>query len=125
MNMKNNMQDKVCLVTGANAGLGKATALALAKMGGTVIMVARSQARGEAALAEVRQAGGSDKVQLLLADLSSMESVRQLAATVQASYGRLDVLVNNAGAVFQRPSGVGGWLRNDVCPQPSELLFTD
>ncbi|MBK8906017.1 MAG: SDR family oxidoreductase [Anaerolineaceae bacterium] len=95
------MKEKVCLVTGANAGLGKATALVLAKMGATVIMVARSQARGEAALAEVRQASGSDKVHLLLADLSSKASVRQLAATVQASYDRLDVLVNNAGAVFQ------------------------
>lgn len=73
-------------------------------------MVARSQARGEAALAEVRQAGGSDKVQLLLANLSSMESVRRLTATVQASYGRLDVLVNNAGAVFNdRQVSVDGY----------------
>jgi NAD(P)-dependent dehydrogenase (short-subunit alcohol dehydrogenase family) len=125
-NSDKTMQDKVCLVTGANAGLGKATALALAKMGGIVIMVARSQARGEAALAEVRQASGSDKVQLLLADLSSMESVRQLAATVQASYGRLDVLVNNAGAVFQdRQVSVDGYEMTFALNHLSYFLLTN
>ena len=126
MNMKNNMQDKVCLVTGANAGLGKVTALELARMGATVIMVARSQARGEAALAEVRQAGGSDKVQLLLADLSSIASVRQLAATVQASYDRLDVLVNNAGAVFNdRQVSVDGYEMTFALNHLSYFLLTN
>jgi NAD(P)-dependent dehydrogenase (short-subunit alcohol dehydrogenase family) len=125
-NSDKTMQDKVCLVTGANAGLGKATALALAKMGATVVMVARSQARGEAALAGVRQASGSDKVQLLLADLSSMESVRQLAATVQASYGRLDVLVNNAGAMFNdRQVSVDGYEMTFALNHLSYFLLTN
>ena len=125
-NSDKTMQDKVCLVTGANAGLGKATALALAKMGGIVIMVARSQARGEAALAEVRQASGSNNVQLLLADLSSMESVRQLAATVQASYGRLDVLVNNAGAMFNdRQVSVDGYEMTFALNHLSYFLLTN
>lgn len=95
-------QDSVCLVTGANSGIGKATAAALAAAGATVVMVARSQARGEAALAEVRQASGNDRLTLLLADLSSQTAVRQLAATFRQQFSRLDVLVNNAGALFMR-----------------------
>ncbi|MCA9968992.1 MAG: SDR family oxidoreductase [Anaerolineales bacterium] len=94
------MQDKVCLVTGANSGIGKETALALAQRGATVVMVARSRTRGEAALAEVRQACGHDRVALLLADLSVQAEVRQLAAAFRRQYARLDVLVNNAGALF-------------------------
>ncbi|MEZ4589935.1 MAG: SDR family NAD(P)-dependent oxidoreductase [Chloroflexota bacterium] len=97
---KNGMSGKICLVTGANAGLGKVTALELAKMGATVIMVARSEARGQAALAEVQQASGSRQVHLMLADLSSLAATRQLAEQFQAQYNRLDILVNNAGAIF-------------------------
>lgn len=124
--MKQNMTEKVCLVTGANAGLGKVTALELARMGATVIMVARSQARGEAALAEVRQGSGSDKVQLLLADLSSMATIRQLAATVQANYGRLDVLVNNAGGIFKdRQVSVDGYEMTFALNHLSYFLLTN
>ena len=104
------MTGKICLITGANAGLGKITALELAKMGATVIMVARSKARGEAALAEVRQASGSSNVQLMLADLSSLASTRQLAEAFKANYDRVDVLVNNAGAIFKdRQMSVDGY----------------
>ncbi|VAW39358.1 Retinol dehydrogenase 13 [hydrothermal vent metagenome] len=95
------MTDKICLVTGANAGIGKITASSLAKMGATVIMVARSKARGEAALADVRQASGSSDVHLLLGDLSSQASIRELAKTFKANYSQLHVLVNNAGAMFK------------------------
>lgn len=95
-----NVQNKIVMVTGANAGIGKVTARELAKMGATVIMVARSRRRGEEALAEVKAASGSDTVALMLADLSSQESIRQLAAEFKANYGRLHVLVNNAGAIF-------------------------
>ncbi len=94
------MKDKTILITGANAGIGKITARELAKMGARVVMVARSQERGEAALAEIKAASGSDKVDLLLADLSSQTAVRQLAADFRANYDRLDVLINNAGALF-------------------------
>lgn len=126
MNINHNMQEKICLVTGANAGLGKVTARELAKMGATVIMVARSQARGEAALADVRQASGSDQVQLLLADLSSMAAIRELAATVQANYGRLDVLVNNAGAIFNdRQVSVDGYEMTFALNHLSYFLLTN
>ena len=93
------MQGKVCLITGANSGLGKATALGLANMGATVVLVCRDQSRGEAAQAEIKAQSGNESVDLLLADLASQTSIRQLADEVKARYPRLHVLVNNAGVM--------------------------
>jgi NAD(P)-dependent dehydrogenase (short-subunit alcohol dehydrogenase family) len=91
------MDDRIVLITGANSGIGKATALALAKLGATVIMHGRNAEKLGEASREVRDGSGSKKVTTLVADLSSMGAVRQLATTVQANYPKLDVLVNNAG----------------------------
>ncbi len=103
------MQGKICLVTGATSGIGKATALGLAQQGATVLMVARNQARGEAALQEVRAASGNPTIDLLLADLSSQASVRQLGATFMERYPQLHVLVNNAGVfMLKRRETVDG-----------------
>ena len=93
------MQGKVCLVTGASSGLGFVTARRLARLGATVVMVCRNQQKGEAAQAEIKTASGNDKVDLLLADLSSQQSIRQLADEFKRKYDRLDVLVNCAGGV--------------------------
>ena len=95
------MAGKVVLVTGATQGIGKESAVALARLGATVVMVGRDPARSEAALAEVKQRSGSDKVELLLADLSSLAEVRKLAAAFQARHHKLHVLLNNAGAIHQ------------------------
>lgn len=100
--MQQTMKDRICMVTGANAGIGKETALGLARLGATVIMVCRNQAKGEAAQAEIRAASGSNSVDLMLADLSSQASIRELAANFKAKYQQLHVLVNNAGAIFMR-----------------------
>lgn len=94
------MQGKICIVTGANSGIGKVTATELARRGATVVMACRSQARGAAAAVEVRQESGSDKVSVLACDLSSSASVRQFAAAFRRQFDRLDVLVNNAGMYF-------------------------
>ena len=96
------MQGKICIVTGANSGIGKVTARELAKMGASVVMVARSKERGEAALADVRAASGSSDVELMLCDMSSQKSITAFADGVKARFDRLDVLVNNAGALFQK-----------------------
>jgi NAD(P)-dependent dehydrogenase (short-subunit alcohol dehydrogenase family) len=90
------MQGKTVLVTGANQGIGKATAIALAAKGAHVVIVARNADKGRAALAQVRAAapGGAE---LIVADLSSQEQVRRAAAEFKARHDRLDVLVNNAG----------------------------
>ncbi|MFB0516803.1 MAG: SDR family oxidoreductase [Candidatus Neomarinimicrobiota bacterium] len=93
------MNAKVCLVTGANRGIGKATALGLARMGATVVMVSRDRQLGEAAREEIRQATGSLKVDLLVADLASLPAVREMAASFKEHHPRLHVLVNNAGVV--------------------------
>jgi NAD(P)-dependent dehydrogenase (short-subunit alcohol dehydrogenase family) len=94
------MNQKICLITGANSGIGKETARELARTGATVIMVARDARRGEAARTEIVADTGNHQVALLLADLSSQASTRALAAQVTAQYDRLDLLVNNAGGYF-------------------------
>ena len=96
------MKDKVVMVTGANSGIGKAASLALSKMGATVVMVARSKERGEAARSEIIRKSQNNAVDLLLADLSSLESVRILASEFQKKYSELHVLINNAGLFNQR-----------------------
>lgn len=98
------MQNKVCLVTGANSGIGKETARELARQGATVVMTARNPQRGEAALEEVRSSTGNDRVELLLLDLADLDSVRAAAAELRRRHDRLDVLVNNAGLVLTQRS---------------------
>jgi NAD(P)-dependent dehydrogenase (short-subunit alcohol dehydrogenase family) len=88
---------KICVVTGANSGIGKETALGLAQIGARVVMVCRNAEKGKAALEEIRRESGSSQVDLLIADMSSQASVRALAEQIQQKYPRLDVLVNNAG----------------------------
>ena len=91
------MSGKICIVTGANSGIGKETALGLAQMGVRVVMVCRNAEKGKAALEEIRRESGSSQVDLLIADMSSQASVRALAEEIRQKYPRLDVLVNNAG----------------------------
>ena len=94
------MKARICLVTGASAGIGKVTARELARMGATVVAVARDAGRGQAAVDEIRRESGNADVHLMLADLSSQADVRRLAAEYLRKYDRLHVLVNNAGTVL-------------------------
>jgi len=89
--------EKIILVTGATAGIGKATALALLGSGSTVVIGARDAARGEAARAELAARGGPDHVDVLTGDFASLASVRGMAESFRRKYPRLDVLINNAG----------------------------
>ncbi len=99
MNDRNEMNGKVCLVTGANAGIGRATAAGLAHLGVTVIMVARNHEKGQQARDEIRRQSGNPNVTLLVADLSAQQGVRQLAQAVQEQFPALHVLINNAAIV--------------------------
>lgn len=90
------------MVTGASAGIGKSTALGLAKMGASVVMVCRNRQRGESALAEITSESGNTTLCLLLADLSSQTSIRHLAADFKAKYSNLHVLINNAGIITKK-----------------------
>src|SRR5437879_12818385 len=96
------MKGRVCMITGANSGIGKATALELAGMGATCVIVARNQQKGETAVSEIRKQTGNDSIDLLLADLSSLQSVRELTEKFQAKYSKLHVLINNTGLFNQR-----------------------
>lgn len=95
-----NMTGKICIVTGANSGIGKETTLGLAQMGARVVMVCRNAQKGKAALEEIWRESGSSQVDLLIADVSSHASVRALAEQIQQKFHRLDVLVNNAGGAW-------------------------
>lgn len=98
----NHMQGKICLVTGATSGIGKVSAEALAGMGARVIVGARNLDKAERTVADIRTRTGNDEVEYLLADLSIQAEVRRLAEKVQEQYTHLDVLLNNAGAMYFR-----------------------
>ena len=100
----NGVAGKQVVITGGTNGIGLAAAEALVARGANVALVARDRARGETAAARVRpgagRAGTGPVVDVLVADLSSQADVRRLAAEVGSRYERVDVLVNNAGAIF-------------------------
>lgn len=91
----------VVIVTGANSGIGKATAHALAATGARVVLACRSVSRGKAAIEEISRATGSRRVELMQLDLSSFESVRSFAHDFRSRYDRLSCLVNNAGVILR------------------------
>src|SRR5215210_4622710 len=91
------MSEKVCLITGATSGIGKATAMGLANMGASVVMVGRDRGKGEAVMAEIKEKSGNASVDLMLADISSQDEIHRLADETKEAYPRLDVLINNAG----------------------------
>lgn len=105
--MSSDMSGKVVLVTGANQGIGKETAKALAKKGALTLLVCRNREKGLAVLDEIRVGGG--RAELFVADLSSQAEVRRVAEEVRAAHPVLDVLVNNAGVlVTERRTTVDG-----------------
>lgn len=88
---------KICIITGANSGIGFETARGILEAGHEVVMVCRSEERGTQALETLRQETGSDSVSLVLGDLTSFESTRRAAEQILDRWQRIDVLVNNAG----------------------------
>jgi NAD(P)-dependent dehydrogenase (short-subunit alcohol dehydrogenase family) len=93
------MKGRVCLVTGATSGIGKATAQALAGMGATVAVVGRNQEKTQAVVDEIKRTTGNTDIDSVVADLSIQQQVRVLAESILARYPRLHILVNNAGAI--------------------------
>ena len=103
------MHGRVCMITGGSSGIGKETALGLARMGAAVIVVGRAQGRCAAATAEIKTRSGNPRVEFMLADLSSQASIRRLGAEFVARGQPLHVLVNNAGGLYsQRATTVDG-----------------
>ncbi len=93
------MNRKTAVVTGANAGLGRVTALELAKQGFEVVLVCRNRQKGEAALHDIRRKAKHDAVHLVQCDLSSQADIRRAADELRSRFPQIDVLVNNAGGL--------------------------
>ena len=93
------LDGKTVIVTGANTGIGKDTAVDLARRGARVILACRSAEKGEEAVVEVRARSGNDKVVFRRLDLASLESVRQFASSILEEEPTIDILINNAGVM--------------------------
>ena len=96
------MKNQVCVVTGANSGIGEETALSLAKLGATVILLCRNYERGNIALKNIISESNNKNVELMLCDLSSQNSIFDFTSKFKNKYDRLNVLINNAGILLNK-----------------------
>ncbi|MBL9022011.1 MAG: SDR family oxidoreductase [Myxococcales bacterium] len=116
---------RVALVTGANTGIGRATALELARQGMHVVLACRSVEKGNEAVAYVREATNSDRAELLVLDLASLASVREAAAAFLARDLPLPLLINNAGVGGQRGATADGFEIHFGTNHLGHFLFTE
>jgi NAD(P)-dependent dehydrogenase (short-subunit alcohol dehydrogenase family) len=100
--MKRNMSGKVCLVTGGTSGIGYVTSRELAKVEANVVITARSEEKGKRSVEKLRAESGKSNINALIADFSFQSQVRKLVEEFKRQYDRLDVLINNAGAIYFR-----------------------
>jgi len=98
--MSKDLEGKVFLVTGATEGIGKAAALDFARRNATLVIVGRNPEKTERVVSELKTAGAYDRVDMLLGDMSKIADIRAVAKWFAEKYDRIDVLVNNAGAMF-------------------------
>jgi len=120
------MRDRICLVTGATGGMGVVIVRELAAQGATVVLVGRDAHKGAAVQRAIAQATGNTAVDLLLADLSSQQEIRRLVEEFRRRYGRLHVLVNNAGTHIQeRHLSPDGLEMNLAVNHLASFLLTD
>ena len=117
---------KVCIVTGANSGIGLFTSVELAKRDIKVVLVCRDQRKGEKAAEEVKRKSGGKNAELMLCDLASLKSVRAFAEEFQKTHDSLHILVNNAGiANIMRRETVDGYEATWEVNYLSPFLLTD
>lgn len=107
--MQTDMKNRTVLVTGSTDGIGKETALQLARLGAQVLLHGRNREKGMEVVEEIRRSTGNDRLQFFQADLSMQKQVRKMAAEIRESNDRLHVLINNAGTLSLR----GGSRRTD------------
>ena len=116
---------KTVVITGANSGIGFETARQLASRGDSIVMVCRDSARGESARLEIAKEATGRAPALFLADLSSQESIRSLAAALREQYKSIDVLINNAGGIFaERVLSVDGIEKTFATNHLASFLLT-
>lgn len=120
------MRGKTVLITGATNGIGRVTALEIAKMGAHVVIVGRNASKTQAAASEIKATTKNNAVDTLIGDLSSMADVRRVADEFKRGYQRLDALINNAGAVFSsREETVDGYEMTFALNHLSYFLLTN
>ncbi len=96
------MENKIILITGATQGLGKETAMALAKQGHHIVLHGRNKAKLQAVSDEIKNETGNKNVDTIVADLFSLADTKRMADEFKTRYDRLDVLINNAGAFLNK-----------------------
>ncbi|MHA1237620.1 MAG: SDR family oxidoreductase, partial [Candidatus Hodarchaeales archaeon] len=96
------MKDRICMITGANSGIGKITALELAKMDAHIIMVCRNKNKGILAQREILEKTGNPDIDLMVADLSSQASIRNFVDKFREQYENLHILIQNAGTIAKK-----------------------
>ncbi len=120
------MEGKICMITGANSGIGKATAIGLAKLNSRIIIICRDKDRGEKAKEEIIIQTGNKNIDLLLCDLSSQEQIRKLVAEFKEKYQNLHMLINNAGIMLKmRTLSVDGFEMNFAVHFLAPFLLTN
>ena len=90
------------LITGGNAGIGKETALALAKKGNTLILACRNTTKAKNAVEEIKATTKNEAIHYIPCDLASFESIKNCAAAYREQFGQLDILINNAGLITDK-----------------------
>ena len=94
--------NKTCIITGATDGIGKQTALELAKIGYSMGLVGRNQEKGNEVLNEIKSATNNDSIQFFKADLAIIKNLENLSNKIKKEYSSIDMLINNAGAFFSQ-----------------------
>lgn len=120
------MKNKTVVITGATSGLGKIAAEALAGMGASLILVGRNETRGGQTVAEIKSKTGNSNLTFLTANLSSMAEVKHLASEINTRVEKIDVLLNNAGAIFMnRQTTIDGYEMTLALNHLSPFLLTN
>jgi NAD(P)-dependent dehydrogenase (short-subunit alcohol dehydrogenase family) len=120
------MNGKIILITGATNGIGKISALELARMGAEIVLVSRNQSKLDKTAQEIKSATGNQRINTIQADLSSLKDIRKVAEIFLSQYERLDVLLNNAGAMFMsRKESVDGYEMTFALNHLNYFLLTD
>jgi retinol dehydrogenase 12 len=117
---------KTILLTGATSGIGRIMANKLAGMGASLILVGRNTAKGDQLIGEISTTTGNEELVFLAADLSSMDEVHRLASEINSRTEKIDVLINNAGAVFfQHQLSTDGYEMSLALNHLSPFLLTN
>jgi NAD(P)-dependent dehydrogenase (short-subunit alcohol dehydrogenase family) len=94
------MRGQIVVITGGTSGIGEVAAVALAKMGARIVLVARDKSRGDATLARLRDSAPGIAHSVHFADLLRLAEMKRVAAQIADCEPRVDILINNAGALF-------------------------